>query len=124
MSRAEYMIIHSKYLTPDIRPLYQIDELVAEYGYVYIIIIKGMYGLKQAAIIACNQLIYNMETHSYYTVPFTTVLWYHKTRRTKFFLCVDDFGGTYFNKDDSDHLLEPLEKHYAISIDWEVCNFL
>ena len=34
-----------------------------------------MYGLKQAAIIAYNQLILHMDMHSYYPVTFTTGLW-------------------------------------------------
>ena len=57
MSRAYYMIIHSKYFPPYIRARYQIDGLVAADGYVYIKIVKGIYVLKQAAIIAYNQII-------------------------------------------------------------------
>ena len=60
ISRAEYMRIHSKYFPPDIRDQYEIEGLIAADGYVYIKIIKGMYGLKQAAIIAYNQLILHM----------------------------------------------------------------
>ena len=68
MSRAEYIGIHSKYFRPDIRVLYHIDGLISEYGYVYIKIIKGVYGLKQAAIISHNQLIYNMDPQGYFSV--------------------------------------------------------
>ena len=81
LSRAYYMIIHSKYLPPDIRDQYHINGLIEADGYVYIKIIKGMYGLKQAAIIAYNQIISNMEPHGYYPFPFTTGLWAHKTRK-------------------------------------------
>ena len=63
MSREKYMIIHSKYSLPKIRALYQIDGLIEEEIYVYIKTIKGMYRLKQASIIAYNQLIYHMEPH-------------------------------------------------------------
>ena len=38
-----------------------------------------MYGLKQAAIIAFNRLIFHMEPHGYYPVPFTTGQWAQKT---------------------------------------------
>ena len=68
-----------------------IEGLIAAYGYVYIKIINGMYGLNQASIIAYNHLIYHMEPHIYYIFPFTTGLGAHKTRKTKFCLCVDDF---------------------------------
>ena len=118
MSRAEYTRIHSKYFPPDIRYLYHIDGLISEDRYVYIKTIKGVYGIKQASIIAYNQLIYHMEPHGYYPAPFTTGLWSHETRITKFCLCLDDFGVKYFNKDDADNLLESLKNHYAISIDW------
>ena len=46
MSRAEYMIIYSKYFSLDIRSRYQIDWIITAYGYVHINTIKGMYGLK------------------------------------------------------------------------------
>ena len=50
-------------------------------GYVYIKIIKGMYGLNQEEIIVYNQLISHMEMHKYYPVPFKTGLWSNKTRK-------------------------------------------
>ena len=64
------MRIHSKYLPPDIREQYYIEWLVAADGYLYIKIIKVMYGIKQAAIIAYNQLISHIDPHGYYPVPF------------------------------------------------------
>ena len=124
MSRADYMRIHSKYLPPNIRALYHIDELIGEDGYVYIKIIKVIYGLKQAAIIAYNQLISHMEPHGYYPVPFTTVIWAPKTSRTKFCLCVDNCVVKYFNKYDAYHILESVKNHYAFSNYWEGFNYL
>ena len=79
-SRAEYIRTHSKYFPTDIRDQYQLDGLITADGYVYIKIIKLMYGLKQASIIAYNQLISHMEPHGYYPVPFKTGFWAHKTR--------------------------------------------
>ena len=75
MSIAQYMIINSKYFPPDIRELYQIDGLIAEDRYVYKKVIKGMYGLKKAYIIAYNQFISHMYPHCYYPTPFTTGIW-------------------------------------------------
>ena len=81
MSRAHYIRINSKYFLLDIISRYQIDGLIAADGYVYIKIIKCMYGIKQAAIIAYKQPFSHMYPHGYYTAPFTTVMWAHKTRR-------------------------------------------
>ena len=122
MSRADYMRINSKYSPPDIRDRYEIEGLIAADEYVYIKIIKGVYGINQASIIAYNQLISHMEPHSYYLVPFTTGLWAHKNRKNC--LCVDDFGVKYFSKDDANHLLNSLTKNYANSTDWEGLNYL
>ena len=108
------MIIPSEYSPPDIRARYHIDEIIAEDGYIFIKIFNGMYVLKQAAIISYNYLISHMEKHGYYPVPLKNGLWEHKTRRTKIFQCVDDFGVKYFTKDDANHLLDYLKKHYAI----------
>ena len=82
--RAEYIRIHSKYSPPGIRDQYQIEGLISADGYVYIKTIKGVYWLKQAAIISYNQLISHMEPHGYYPVPFKTGIWAHKTRKTIF----------------------------------------
>ena len=81
-----------------------------------------MYGLKKSDIIAYNQLISHMDTHVYYPVLFTTGLWEHKTRKTKFCLYVDDFGVKYVSKDCANHLLNSLKNHFAISTDWEGRN--
>ena len=50
----EYMIIHSRYFDKEIRDLYNLHEKINEDGYVYCEIQLGMYGLKQAAILAYN----------------------------------------------------------------------
>ena len=68
-----------------------------------------MYGLKQSIIIAYNQIISHIEPHGYYPVPFATGIWAHRTRKTKFYLCVDDFGVKYFTKDDANHIIDSLK---------------
>ena len=47
-----------------------------------------------------------------------------QNHKTIFCLCVDNLGVNYFNKYDTDHLLESLKNHYAISTDWEGHNYL
>ena len=37
---------------------------------------------------------------------------------------MDDFGVKYFSRDDTNHLLNSLKNHYAISTNWERRNYL
>ena len=84
--------------------------------HIYIKIKKGMYGLKEAAILAYDNLKNNMKQYRYQQVLGTTGMWEHATRRTKFCICVDDFGIKYFSKDDAQHLLDWIEKHYKYTM--------
>ena len=45
-------------------------------------------------------------------------------KEQKICLCVDDFSVEYFSKDDANHIIDSLKKHYEISTDWEDCNYL
>ena len=123
MKNPEYMKIKLKYFPPDIISMYNLHDKVHSDGYVYIKIKKGMYGLKQAAILAYEQLVTNLKQHGYRPLPHTTGMWEHVTRPTKFCLCVDDFGIKYFCKDDADHLLNALRQHYEITTDWKGKNY-
>lgn len=112
MQYYQYMKIHSKFFP------HPIDTLTEADCYVYAEIRKGMYGLKEAAILAHNQLKQFLAPHGYYPVPYTTGLWHHHSRPTKFILTVDDFGIKYFCKEDAEHLFTVLQKYYEMSIDW------
>jgi hypothetical protein len=94
------------------------DIQVADDGYVYLEIRRGMYGLKEAGIIAFNQLVTKLAPHGYEPMPFTPGLWRHCTKRTTFVLCVDDFGVKYYSKADAMHLIDALQSDYNITIDW------
>ena len=82
-----------------------------------------MYDLKQAAIIAFDNLVRNLKQFGYYSVQVTTYIWRHKTRQTIFCLCVDDFGVKFFNKKDAKHLLNLLKQNYEYIVDWTGNNF-
>ena len=77
-----------------------------------------MYGLKQAAILAYQQLEKILQPFGYFPEPHTVGIWAHKTRQTKFCLCVDDFGIKTFSTEDANHLLDALKSFYKISEDW------
>ena len=101
MERAEYMKVKLKYFPEDIIKRYNLQTLVAADGYVYIKIQKGMYVLKQAALLAYNNLRKTLQPYGYYPVHGTVGLRAHETRPTKVCLCVDDFGIKYSSKTDA-----------------------
>ena len=113
----EYMRIHGKYFLQDIREKYDIDNIISTDGYVYCRLKKGMYGLKQAARLAHDKLIQHLKPFGYYPDKLTPNLWVHKTRKTKFTLCVDDFGVKSFSEADSQHLINALQQAYTVTID-------
>ena len=118
MTNAEYMKIHWKNIPEDIKTQYNLQEKRTENGYIYIKIKKGMYGLKQAAVLAYDQLVHNLADAGYHPVPATIGIWKHTTRKTTFCLCVDDFGVKYYSTDDANHLLNALSKNYTCTTDW------
>ena len=122
MLKPEYMKMALKHIPDDIIQQYNLLKIAVN-GYVYIKIVKGMYGLKQAAILAYQQLVQYLKPAGYSQIPGTSGMWHHKTRKTIFCLCVDDFGVKYHNKNDIDHLIQTLEQHYKVSKDWAGHNY-
>ena len=119
----EYIRIHKKYFTQEFLQAYKMNHLPASDGYVYCEINKGMYGLKQAAILAYQQLVRRLARHGYFPMKSSNGLWAHESRRTIFALCVDDFGVKYGNPQDLEHLIKTLKQYYDITIDSEGKNF-
>ena len=82
-----------------------------------------MYGLKQAAILAYDNLKTNLQPFGYSPVVGTVGLWKHATRPTTFCLCVDDFGIKYTSKSDAQHLLDAIGSSYKYTCDWSGSNY-
>ena len=116
MDNPEYMRIHWKHIPEDIREQYKLHDIKSG-DYVYVKIKKGMYGLKQAAILAWNNLVNNLAQHGYRPIPIQLVCGNMFLCPTKFCLCVDDFGIKSFSQSDTDHLLNALQQHYSITTD-------
>ena len=76
----EYMKIHSRYFSKDMRNKYNIDQLIAPDNYVYFKIKKGMYGLKQAVRLANDKLRDHLAPFEYYPDPHTPSIWKYNTR--------------------------------------------
>jgi hypothetical protein len=83
-----------------------------------------MYGLKEASVLAYDQLKEHLAPYGYAPVRVTPGLWKHSTRPTKFTLAVDDFGIKYFQKADAEHLISALQDKYQLTQDWSGNNYL
>jgi hypothetical protein len=86
---------------------------------VYLEIRKGLYGLKQAGLLANHLLQKRLRPFGYYPVRHIPGLWLHNTKPTALSLVVDDFAFKYVTKSDANHLCDALLQHYEITMDWE-----
>ena len=115
MNNYQYMRIPLKYFTQETQDEYDIMNSI-DNNYVYIEIRKGMYDIKEAGILFFNYVVENLAPHGY--------LWKHKTKKTTFVLCVDNFGIKYHNQDDLNQLLNALRTKYEISTDLTSSNHI
>jgi len=118
MTRYEYMKIQLSAFPQHIIDQYDLATHALN-GYVYVEIRKAIYGLPQAGILANQLLKKRLRPHGYYEVPHTPGLWKHVTRPIQFTLTVDDFGVKYTGKEHAQHLIDALNQHYKLEIDWD-----
>jgi hypothetical protein len=111
LPRFEYMKMLFSRFPEEIVDKYNLGALAVD-GWVYIEIRKGMYGLKQAGLIANQLLQTRLAPFGYYQARHTPGLWLHKTRPIAFSLVVDDFAVKYVGKQHADHLRNALLKSY------------
>jgi hypothetical protein len=113
LPRYEYMRMLLSRFPEEIVDKYNLKALAVD-GWVYIEIRKGMYGLKQAGLLA-NQLLQKcLAPFGYYPARHTPGLWLHKTRPIAFSLIVDEFSVKYVGKRQADHLRNALLQHYEL----------
>jgi hypothetical protein len=113
----QYMRVQQSVIPQEVWDDPRSDIQIAADGYVYLEIRRNMYGLKEAAIIAFNQLVQKLVPAGYKPLPFTPGLWRHTTKPTTFVLCVDDFGVKYFSKPEAQHIIDAITAHYELTID-------
>jgi hypothetical protein len=97
LPRFEYMKTLLSHFPKEIIQKYNLDALAVD-GWVYIEIRKGMYGLKQAVLLANQLLQTRLAPFGYYPARHTPGLWLHTTRPISFTLVVDDFAVKYVGK--------------------------
>jgi hypothetical protein len=103
----EYMKMLLSRFPEEIIQKYNLTDLAVN-GCVYIEIRKGMYGLKQAGLLANQLLQTRLAPFVYYRARHTPGLWLHKTRPISFTLIVDDFAVKYVGKQHAEHLRNAL----------------
>jgi hypothetical protein len=117
LPRFEYMKMLLSLFPEEIIQKYNVNALAVD-GSVYIEIRKGMYGLKQAGLLANQLLQTRLAPFGYYPARHTLGLWLHKTRPISFKLIVDDFTVKYVGKQHAEHLLNSLFRRYELTTDW------
>jgi hypothetical protein len=103
LPRFEYMKMPLSRFPEEIIQKYNLNALAVD-GWVYIEIRKGMYGLKQAGLLANQLLQTRLAPFGYNRARHTLGIWLHKTRPISFTLVVDDFTVKYVGKQHAEHL--------------------
>ena len=101
------MRIHESLIPEAFMQEYNLKEKVID-NYVYMKIIKGMYGLPHAGRLANNLLKQRLSKFGYYETLTTPGLWKHTFRPVFFTLIVDDFGIKFVNIKNAMHLIDLL----------------
>jgi hypothetical protein len=118
LPRYQYMHILLSIFPEEIVSKYNLKALAVE-GWVSIEIRKGMYGLKQAGLMA-NQLLQNrFAPFGDYPARHTPGLWLQKTRPIAFSLVEDDFAVKCVSNQHADHLRDALLRSYELKTDLE-----
>jgi hypothetical protein len=118
LPRFEYMKMLLSRFPEDIVQKYNLKALAVN-GWVYIEIRKGMYGLKQAGLLANQLLQTRLAPFRYYPARHTPGLWLHRTRPISFTLVLDDFTVKYVGKKHAEHLRNALLRTYELTTDWK-----
>ena len=122
LDRPEFARIKLSIIPQEVIDAYGLDKY-AYNGWVYFIITKGMYGLKQAGKLANELLATRLFGQGYYQCATTPGLWRHKWRPVIFALIVDDFGVQYTGRQHAEHLHAALSEHYEVTTDWTGTKF-
>jgi hypothetical protein len=117
LPRFEYMKMLLSCFPEEIIQKYNLTALAVD-GWVYIEIRKGMYGLKQAGLLANQLLQTRLAPFGYYPARHTPGLWLHKTRPIYFTLVVEDFAVKYVRKQHAEQLWNALLRTYELTTDW------
>ena len=98
------MRIPFKIIPQEIVDAYSLTALFDDQGWIFMCIEDGMHFLKQAGIIANQELVKHMAPLGYHPMKHTPGLWIHDIRNV-FSLVVDDLCVQYCSTEDAEILL-------------------
>jgi hypothetical protein len=118
LKRPEYVRLKLSDIPDEIITEYKLRALADRHDNVYVAVVKGMYGLPQAGLLANELLEKRLNKAGYFQSKYVPGLWSHKWRPIQFTLVVDDFGVKYVGEEHAQHLKATLEEHYKVTTDW------
>ena len=122
LSSPEYMKMHISDIPQYIINEYNLLALVNDKGFVYIKIVKGMYGLKQTGIISNQVLVKHLAQFGYHPFLFTLGIWRHETPSSRWWWMTSP-SNTHLSKTQS--ISSTLSQvKYGILEDWEQTSTL
>eukprot|EP00956_Cyclotella_meneghiniana_P014712 scaffold22143_cov41-Cyclotella_meneghiniana.AAC.3 len=98
---------------------FKLRDKVSKEGSIYIMAIRGMYGLPQSGLLANELLEKLLNKNGYYKSKYILGLLKHELRPIQFTLVVDDFGVKYVGEEHAQHLKKALEKDYTVTSEWD-----
>jgi hypothetical protein len=117
MPRPEFGRVKLSDIPEEIIEEYKLREIATKDDWVYFRADKTHYGLPQAGSLSHDLLEKRLNAEGYFRSKTVPGLWKHKTRNIQFVLVVDNFGIKYLKREDFDHLIGVLKRHYDVSVD-------
>ena len=115
LKRPEYAKIKLSDIPEEVIKEYKLNEKATPDGWIYIKVIRGMYGLPQAGSLGHDLLETRLNKEGYFQSQIVPGFWKHKTKPIQFVLVVDDFGIKWIQEKDLDHLIKSLLKSITMS---------
>jgi len=124
LDKPVYMRIKTTQMSPDIIRKFKLNTYEKD-GSVLFKIVKGIYGLPEAGLLAQKELKTCLAKEGYEAEDETPCLFTNKAKTLTFTLVVDDFGVKYKNKEDVEQLISLLQRNgYTLSLDWTGSKYL
>ncbi len=119
LKRPEYARVRLSDIPEEIIKEYNLHDIATGDGWLYLRVMRGMYGLPQAGSLGHDLLEERLNKEGYFQSKVVPGLWKHINRPTLFALVVDNFGIKYMKEADLDHLIRTLRQYYNVSVDLE-----